>query len=54
VFNLFGVGTNWMRTRQSIVSLSTIEAEYMVTTHVSKEDVWLQYCVQVLGLYNKL
>jgi hypothetical protein len=31
-----------MRRRQPIVTLSTIEVEYMVATHASKETIWLQ------------
>eukprot|EP00253_Pinus_taeda_P036397 PITA_36397 len=42
VFNLFGGAINWMGKKQSVVALSTTEAEYMVATHVSKEAVWLQ------------
>ena len=54
VFNLFGGAISWMSKRQAVVALSTTEAEYMEATHVSKETVWLQDCVQVLGLYRKL
>jgi hypothetical protein len=42
VFNLFGGEINWMRKRQAVAALSTIEAKYMVATHASKEVVWLQ------------
>eukprot|EP00253_Pinus_taeda_P036189 PITA_36189 len=31
----------WMSKKQSVVALSTIEVEYMATTHASKEVVWL-------------
>ena len=41
VFNLFGGVVNWMSKKQYVVALSTIETEYMATTHVSKEAVWL-------------
>eukprot|EP00253_Pinus_taeda_P021796 PITA_21796 len=41
VFNLFGGAVSWMSKKQSIVALSTIEAEYMAATHASKEAVWL-------------
>ena len=33
VFNLFGGAINWMSKKQSVVALSTIEAEYMVAIH---------------------
>jgi hypothetical protein len=42
VFNLFGGAINWMRKRQFVVALSTIEVEYMEATHVRKEELWLQ------------
>jgi hypothetical protein len=42
VFNLFGGTISWMSKRQAIVSLSTIEEEYMETTHARKEEIWLQ------------
>eukprot|EP00253_Pinus_taeda_P008720 PITA_08720 len=38
-FNLFGGAIGWMSKKQSVVALSTIEAEYMATTHASKEAV---------------
>ena len=42
VFNLFGGEVSWMSKKESIVALSTTKVEYMVTTHASKEEVWLQ------------
>eukprot|EP00253_Pinus_taeda_P034263 PITA_34263 len=41
VFNLFGGAVSWMSKKQSVVALSTTEAEYMAATHASKEEVWL-------------
>jgi len=41
VFNLFGGVVSWMCKKQSVVALSTTEAEYMASTHTSKEAVWL-------------
>eukprot|EP00253_Pinus_taeda_P024088 PITA_24088 len=41
VFNLFGGAISWMSKKQFVVALSTTEAEYMATTHASKEAVWL-------------
>ena len=41
VFSLFVGAVNWMSKRQSVVALSTIEVEYIATTHASKEAVWL-------------
>jgi hypothetical protein len=42
VFNLIGGAIHWMRKRQVVLALSTIEVEYMAATHASKEAVWLQ------------
>eukprot|EP00253_Pinus_taeda_P035585 PITA_35585 len=50
VFNLFGGAVNWMSKKQSVVALSTTEAEYMAATHASKEAVWLQRLCSSMGL----
>eukprot|EP00253_Pinus_taeda_P025737 PITA_25737 len=50
VFNLFGGAFSWMTKKQSVVALSTTEAEYMVATHASKEAVWLQRICSSMGL----
>jgi len=42
VFKMFGGKISWMSTRHVVVSLSTIEAEYMEATHGNKEAAWLQ------------
>ena len=41
VFSLFRGAVSWMSKRQSVVALSTTEAEYMEATHARKEVVWL-------------
>jgi len=50
VFNLFGGAVSWMSKKQSVVALSTTEAEYMAKTHASKEAVWLQRLCSSMGL----
>eukprot|EP00253_Pinus_taeda_P018787 PITA_18787 len=50
VFNIFGGVVSWMSKKQSVVALSTIEAEYMVATHASKEAIWLQRLCSSMGL----
>ena len=52
VFNLFEGAVKWMSKKQSIVALSTTEAEYMATTHASKEAVWLQRLCSSMGLVH--
>eukprot|EP00253_Pinus_taeda_P021695 PITA_21695 len=41
---------SWMSKNQSVVALSTTEAEYMAATHASKEAVWLQRLCSSMGL----
>ena len=53
VFNLFGGAMSWMSKKQSVVALSTTEAEYMVTTNASKEAVWLQRLYSSMGLVQE-
>jgi hypothetical protein len=53
VFNLFGGVIIWMRKRQVVVALSTTKVEYMVATHESKEEVWLQRLFSSIGLVQK-
>eukprot|EP00253_Pinus_taeda_P012309 PITA_12309 len=50
VFNLFGGAVSWMSKTESVVALSITEAEYMATTHASKEQVWLQRLCSSMGL----
>eukprot|EP00253_Pinus_taeda_P032954 PITA_32954 len=50
VFNLFGGAVSWMSKKQSVVALSTTEAEYMAATHASKEAIWLQRLCSSMGL----
>jgi len=50
VFNLFEGAVSWTSKKQSVVTLSTIEAEYMEATHASKEAVWLQRLCSSMGL----
>eukprot|EP00253_Pinus_taeda_P024973 PITA_24973 len=48
--NYFLGAISWMSKKQSVVALSTREAEYMATTHASKEAVWLQRLCSSMGL----
>jgi len=42
-----------MSKKQSVVALSTIEAEYMAATHASKEVVQLQILYSSMGLVQE-
>eukprot|EP00253_Pinus_taeda_P014607 PITA_14607 len=44
---------SWMSKKQSVVALSTTEAEYLVATHASKEAVWLQRLCSSMGLVQR-
>ena len=52
IFNLFGGVISWM-SRQGAVALSTIEAEFMETTHGSKGAIWLQRLCSGIGFVQK-
>ena len=53
MFNLFGGAVSWISKKQSVVTLSTTEVEYMVATHASKEAVWLQRLCSSMGLVQR-
>ena len=50
VFTLLGGPIFWRSTVQSLVAMSTIEAEYMAVVEVAKEALWLKALVKELGL----
>jgi hypothetical protein len=43
-----------MSKRQAIVALSSTKAEYMATTHASKETIWLQRLCSGIGLVKQV
>ncbi|XP_072090400.1 secreted RxLR effector protein 161-like [Arachis hypogaea] len=42
VFILVGGAVSWLSKLQTVVSISTIEAEYMAATQACKEAIWIQ------------
>jgi hypothetical protein len=50
VFTLSGGPICWKSTLQSIVAMSTTEAEYMAVAEAAKEASWLKGLVKELGL----
>jgi hypothetical protein len=50
MFTLSGGPICWKSTLQSIVAISTTEAEYMAVVEVAKEALWLKGSVKELGL----
>ena len=53
VFTIAKAPVSWSSTLQSIVALSTTEAEYMVVIEAIKEDIWLHGLVENLGIYQE-
>ena len=49
VFTLGGTAISWALNLQKIVSLSTIEAEYVAPTEAGKEMIWLHGFLDELG-----
>nr|GEV63617.1 Gag-Pol polyprotein [Tanacetum cinerariifolium] len=49
VFTLFGRTVSWVSKPQSVVAMSTIEAEYVAAAQASKEAVWLKMLLEELG-----
>jgi hypothetical protein len=49
VFMMNGGAISWMSKRQSVVALSTTEAEYMAATRASQEAIWLKRLCSDVG-----
>eukprot|EP00253_Pinus_taeda_P011320 PITA_11320 len=49
VFTVGGTNVSWVSKIQSVVALSTTEAEYVAATEASKEMIWLQRFMGELG-----
>ncbi|KAH9746316.1 hypothetical protein KPL70_004379 [Citrus sinensis] len=49
VFALAGATVSWVSKLQTVVALSTIEAEYMTATQACKEAIWIQRLLEELG-----
>ena len=50
VFTLSGGPVCWKSILQSLVAMSTTEAEYMAVVEAAKEALWLKRLVEELGL----
>lgn len=50
VFNLFGSAVSWRSSLQSVVALSTTEAEYIAITKAVKEGIWLKGLLNDFGI----
>ncbi|KAH9699234.1 Integrase catalytic domain-containing protein [Citrus sinensis] len=49
VFTLAGAAVSWVSKLQTVVALSTTEAEYMAATQACKETIWIQRLFEELG-----
>ena len=54
VFTLGGTATSWALNLQKIVTLSTIEAEYVAATEAKKEMIWLHDFLDELGKQQEM
>ena len=52
-FTLFGNVVSWKASLQSVVALSTAEAEFMALTEATKEALWLQGLIKELGVVQE-
>ncbi|KAL0561697.1 hypothetical protein IC582_002137 [Cucumis melo] len=53
VFTLASGAVSWVSKLQSVVAMSTTEAEYVAATQASKEAVWLKILLEELGHEHK-
>ena len=53
VFTLFSTTISWKSMLQSVVALSTTEAEYIAVTKAIKEEMWLQGILGELGVHQQ-
>ncbi|KAE8680647.1 hypothetical protein F3Y22_tig00111372pilonHSYRG00031 [Hibiscus syriacus] len=49
VFKIAGGAVSWVSKLQSVVAISTTEAEYVSATQASKEAIWLKMLLEELG-----
>ena len=42
IFKLYGTAVSWKSNLQSVVALSTTEAEYIALAEAVKEEIWLK------------
>jgi len=52
--NFGGAAISWKSRQQSIVALSTMEAEYIAATEASKELIWINRLLQDLSIPSLL
>ena len=50
VFTLFGTTVTWKENQQSVVALSTTQAEYIALVEGVKEAIWLKGMIGEIGI----
>ena len=50
MFFVAGSSVSWISKKQTVVALSTTEAEYLAGTEPTKEVVWIQAFLQAIGI----
>lgn len=53
IFNLYGTAVSRKSSLQSVVALSTTEAEYMAITEAVKEGIWLTGMMKEFGIVQQ-
>lgn len=53
VFMMAGSSVNWLSKKQSVVALSTAEAEYIALSTATQEAVWLRRLLEELGVHKE-
>ncbi|XP_075515307.1 secreted RxLR effector protein 161-like [Primulina tabacum] len=53
IFTLYGTTISWKASLQSVVALSTTEAEFIAVTEVVKEAIWLKGLITELGVHQE-
>ncbi|KAL1546622.1 secreted RxLR effector protein 161-like protein [Salvia divinorum] len=54
IFNLYGTAISWKSNLQSVVALSTTEAEYIALAEVVKEGLWLKGIMEDFGVKQEV
>ncbi|KAE8716394.1 hypothetical protein F3Y22_tig00110121pilonHSYRG00025 [Hibiscus syriacus] len=54
IFKVFGTAVSWKSNLQSVIALSTTEAEYIAVTEAIKEVIWLKGLDEELGILQKV
>ena len=53
MFTLFGTAISWKANQQSVVALSTTQAEYIALVEGVKEAMWLKGMIGELGIIQE-